>query len=104
MAALRGGCVTTLGTRARWWAISFIAGAIVGWVISAAGGLFFGIVFLFPFGLGGDRVRAAIAGAITGASLTALAVHGLAPDLITVAAGMTLVVGLFATAQAYRRP
>lgn len=72
--------------------------------MSSAGGLFFGVVFLFPFGLGGGRVRAAIAGALTGASLTALAVHGPALDLTTIAAGMTLVVGLFATAQAFRRP
>jgi len=96
--------VTSFGTRATWWAIAFVAGAIVGWLVSAAGGLFFGIAFLFPFGLGGDRVRAAIAGALVGASLTALAVHGLAPDLTTIAAGMTLLVGLFASAQAFRRP
>ena len=96
--------MTTPGTRARWWGIAFVVGAVVGWLISAAGGLFFGVVFLFPFGLGGDRVRAAIAGALTGASLTALAVHGLATDFTTLAAGATLVVGLFATAQAFRRP
>ena len=96
--------MTTPGTRATWWGIAFVVGAVVGWLISAAGGLFFGVVFLFPFGLGGDRVRAAIAGALTGASLTALAVHGLATDFTTLAAGATLVVGLFATAQAFRRP
>ena len=96
--------MTTFSTRATWWAASFIAGAIVGWLVSAAGGLFFGVVFLFPFGLGGDRVRAAIAGALTGASLTALAVHGLATDFITLAAAATFVVGLFATWQAFRRP
>lgn len=90
--------------RATWWAIAFIVGALVGWLVSASGGLFFGLVFLFPFGLGGDRVRAAIAGAMTGAALAALAVHGLATDLAALAAGMTLVVGLFATAQAFGRP
>ena len=68
------------------------------------GRAFFGVVFFFPFGLGGDRARAAIAGALTGASLTALAIHGLAPDLVTLTAGATLVVGLFATVQAFRRP
>jgi hypothetical protein len=104
VAALRGGYLTTFGTRGTWWAIAFIAGAIVGWLLSAVGGVFFGFVFFFPFGLGGDRVRAAIAGALTGASLTALAIHGLAPDLVTLAAGATLVVGLFATVQAFRRP
>lgn len=96
--------MTTFGTRALWWAIAFAVGAVVGWLISSAGAFLFGVLFLFPFGLGGDRVRSAIAGALTGASLTALAVHGLALDVTTVAAGMTLVVGLFATAQAYRRP
>jgi hypothetical protein len=104
LAHLRGKRVTTFATRGAWWAIAFIVGAVVGWLISAAGGLFFGVVFLFPFGLGGDRVRAAIAGALAGASLTALAVHGLATDFTTLAAGATLVVGLFATAQAFRRP
>jgi hypothetical protein len=49
-------------------------------------------------------VRAAIAGGLTGASLTALAVHGVSTDLPTLAAGATLVVGLFATWQAFRRP
>jgi hypothetical protein len=96
--------MTTFGTRAAWWGIAFVAGALVGWLISSAGALFFGVLFLFPFGLGGDRIRAAIAGALTGASLLALAIHGLAPDLTTLAAGMTLLVGLFATWQAYRRP
>jgi hypothetical protein len=96
--------VSAAGGRGTWYAIAFIVGAIVGWLISSAGGLLFGVVFFFPFGLGGDRVRAAIAGALTGASLTALAVHGLATDLTTFAAGATLVVGLFATAQAFRRP
>ena len=90
--------------RGTWWAIAFLAGAVVGWLISAAGGLFFGVVFLFPFGLGGDRIRAAIAGALTGASGTALAVHGPAADFTTLAAGATPVVGLFATVQAFRRP
>jgi hypothetical protein len=103
VAALRGGYLTTFGTRGTWWAIAFIAGAIVGWLLSAVGA-FFGVAFFLPFGLGGDRVRATIAGALTGASLTALAVHGPAPDLVTLAAGATLVVGLFATAQAFRRP
>jgi hypothetical protein len=96
--------MTTFSTRATWWGVAFLVGAIVGWLVSAAGGLFFGVVFLLPFGFGGDRLRAAIAGALTGASLTALAVHGVATDLTTLAAGATLVVGLFATAQAYRRP
>src|SRR5207237_786068 len=76
--------------------------AIVAATLNAAHAL--GLVFLVPFGRGADRARAARAAARTGASLTALAVNGLAPDLTTIAAGMTLVVGLFATWQAYRRP
>jgi hypothetical protein len=96
--------MTNFSTRATWWGIAFVVGAVVGWLVSAAGGLFVGVVFLFPFGLGGDRVRAAIGGALIGASLTALTVHGLATDLTTLAAGATLLVGLFASAQAFRRP
>ena len=86
-----------------WWAVAFGIGAAVGWLISSTGGLFFGIAFLFPFGIGGGRVRAVIGGALTGAACGALAGHGLAADFTTLAAGMTLVVGLFATAQAFRR-
>ena len=87
-----------------WWAVAFIAGAALGWVIAESGGIFIGIAFLFPFGIGGDRVRAAIGGALTGAGLAVLAVHGLAPDLTTLGAGATLVIGSFATWQAFRRP
>ncbi len=87
-----------------WWAVAFVAGAALGWVIAESGGIFIGIAFLFPFGIGGDRVRAAIGGALTGAGLAVLAVHGLAPDLTTLGAGATLVIGSFATWQAFRRP
>lgn len=90
--------------RGTWWVVAFIAGAAIGWLVASFGGVFFGVVFLFPFGIGGGRLRAAIAGLLTGASLTALAVHGVSTDLPTLAAGATLVVGLFATAQAFRRP
>jgi hypothetical protein len=96
--------VNTGGGRGSWWVIAFIVGAAIGWLVSSFGGVFFGIVFLFPFGVGGGRLRAAIAGGLTGASLTALAVHGVSTDLPTLAAGATLVVGLFATWQAFRRP
>jgi hypothetical protein len=34
-----------------WRAITFIVGAIIGWLIASAGGLLFGVVFFFPFGL-----------------------------------------------------
>jgi hypothetical protein len=96
--------VSTRNDRATWWAVAFLAGAAVGWLVASTGGIFFGIAFLFPFGIGGGRVRAAIGGALTGAGLAALAGHGVATDLTTVGAAATLVVGLFATAQAFSRP
>jgi hypothetical protein len=104
VADLRGERVSGRDERATWWAVAFIAGAVVGWLIAESGGIFIGIAFLFPFGIGGSRVRAAIGGALTGAGLAVLGVHGLAPDLTTLGAGLTLVVGLFATWQAFRRP
>jgi hypothetical protein len=89
--------------RAAWWAGAFVIGAIVGWLIASTGGIFVGLAFLFPFGIGGGRVRAAIGGALTGAALGVLAGHGPAVDLVTLGAGATLVVGLFASWQAFRR-
>ena len=96
--------MTAGGGHGTWWAIAFVVGAAVGWIVSSWGGVFFGVVFLFPFGVGGGRLRAAIAGGLVGASLTALAVHGVSSDLATFAAGATLVVGLLATVRALRRP
>jgi hypothetical protein len=96
--------MTTFSTRATWWAVAFTVGAIIGWLVASSGGAFFAIVFLFPFGIGGDRVRAAIGGALSGIGLAALAGHGLATDLVTLGAGATLAAGLLATAQAFRRP
>jgi hypothetical protein len=96
--------VTTGGGRGTWWVIAFVVGAAIGWLVSSFGGVFFGIVFMFPFGVSGGRLRAAIAGGLTGASLTAIAVHGVSIDLPTLAAGATLVVGLVATGLVFRRP
>ena len=96
--------MTTFGTRALWWAIGFAAGAIVGWLIAESGGLFIGLLFLFPSSIGGDRVRAGIGGALTGAGLAVLGAHGPALDFTTLGAGATLLAGLFASWQAFRRP
>ena len=96
--------MTTSSTRAAWWAVGFVAGAIVGWLISSTGGILIGLLFLFPSSIGGDRVRATIGGALTGAGLGVLAAHGPAIDFTTLGAGATLLAGLFATWQAFRRP
>ena len=96
--------MTTFGTRATWWAVGFVAGAIVGWLISSTGGIFIGLLFLFPSSIGGDCVRASIGGALSGAGLAVLGAHGPAIDLTTLGAGATLLAGLFATWQAFRRP
>ena len=96
--------MTTVGTRAAWWAVGFAVGAIVGWLIAGSGGIFIGLLFLFPTSFGGDRVRAGIGGALVGAGLGVLGGHGAALDFTTLGAGATLVAGLFATWQAFRRP
>jgi len=96
--------MTTLGTRAMWWAVGLAAGAIVGWLIAESGGIFIGLLFLFPTSIGGDRVRAGIGGALTGAGLAVPAAHGPALDFTTLGAGATLAAGVFATWQAFRRP
>ncbi len=79
--------------RASWWAIGFVAGAALGWILASLGGLFLGLAVLLPFGAGRGRAGAAIGGALTGAGLAALAVHGLAGDLPTLAAAVTLLIG-----------
>ena len=96
--------MTTFSTRATWWAVGCVAGAIVGWLIASTGGIFIGLLFLFPSSIGGDRVRASIGGALSGAGLAVLGAHGPAIDLTTLGAGATLLAGLFATWQAFRRP
>jgi len=96
--------MTTFGTRATWWAAGFAVGAVVGWLIAESGGIFIGLLFLFPSSIGGDRVRGGIGGALTGAGLSALVAHGPAVDFTTLGAAATLVAGLFATWQAFRRP
>ena len=96
--------MTTAPTRGLWWAVGFAIGAIGGWLIAESGGIFIGLLFLFPSSIGGDRVRAGIGGALTGAGLAVLAAHGPALDFTTLGAGATLVAGLFASWQAFRRP
>lgn len=101
MADLRGERVSR---RAIWWAAGFAVGAIVGWLIAESGGIFIGLLFLLPSSIGGDPVRAGIGGALTGAGLAVLGVHGPALDFTTLGAAATLLAGLFASWQAFRRP
>lgn len=96
--------MTTFDTRATWWVIGFTAGAIGGWLIAESGGIFIGLLFLFPSSVGGDLVRAGIGGALIGAGLAVLVAHGPALDFTTLGAGATLLAGLFASWQAFRRP
>ena len=104
MAGLLGEHVTTAGTRATWWAVGFAVGAIVGWLIAESGGIFIGLLFLFPSSIGGDRVRAGIGGALSGAGLAVIAAHGPALDFTTLGAAATLFAGVVASWQAFRRP
>jgi hypothetical protein len=101
---LRGERLTTVSTRASWWAVGLVVGAAVGWLIAESGGIFIGLLFLFPSSIGGDRLRAGIGGALSGAGLAVLGAHGPALDVTTLGAGATLLAGLFATWQAFRRP
>ena len=84
----------SLTGRLPWWAGGFVAGAVLGGLLAAAGGLFLGLVFVLPFGAARGRAGAAIAGTLTGAGLVAIAVHGISPDLATGAAAITLAAGL----------
>ena len=43
--------MTTFGTRAMWWAVGCAAGAVLGWLIAESGGIFIGLLFLFPSSL-----------------------------------------------------
>ncbi|HVR88901.1 MAG TPA: hypothetical protein VHG53_05070 [Candidatus Limnocylindria bacterium] len=93
MADLRSGGVTRRA-RAGWWLGGLAAGAGLGWLFAVLGGLFLGLVVVLPFAAARGRAGAAVGGALTGAGVAAIGVHGLGPDLFTLSAALTLAVGL----------
>ena len=93
MADLRSANVTWRA-RAGWWLGGLAVGAALGWLFAVVGGLFLGLVVVLPFAAAHGRAGAAIGGALTGAGLAAIGVHGLGADLLTLSAALTLAVGL----------
>ena len=53
-----------------------------------------GLVFVLPFSAARGRAGAVIAGGLLGSGLAAIVVHGIAADLNTAAAAITLAAGL----------
>ena len=81
-------------SRARWWLGGIAAGAMLGGLFASLGGIVLGLVFVLPFAAARGRAGATIAGGLLGAGLAAIVVHGIAADLNTIAAALTLSAGL----------
>lgn len=92
MADLQRGSLTR---RFPWWLGGIVSGALLGGLFASLGGIVLGLVFVLPFAAARGRAGAAIAGALLGAGLAAIVVHGIAADLNTAAAALTLAAGLF---------
>lgn len=84
----------SLSGRFRWWLGGLIGGALVGGLFASLGGIVLGLVFVLPFAAARGRAGAAIAGALVGSGLAAIAIHGIASDIATVAEAITLAAGL----------
>ena len=80
--------------RLPWWLGGFVIGALIGGLFASLGGIVLGLVFVLPFAAARGRAGAAIAGGLVGSGLAAIAAHGTAPDIATLAAAITLAAGL----------
>jgi len=92
MADLQRGSLTS---RFPWWLGGIVIGALLGGLFASLGGIILGIAFVVPFAAARGRAGAAIAGGLLGAGLAGIVVHGIATDLNTAAAALTLAAGLF---------
>jgi hypothetical protein len=86
-----------------WWLGGFVIGALIGGFLSSLGGIVLGVVFVLPFAAARGRAGAAISGGLVGSGLAAIAIHGVASDLQTIAAAITLAAGLLLTVMAFTR-
>ncbi|HEY8730432.1 MAG TPA: hypothetical protein VIN69_00460 [Candidatus Limnocylindria bacterium] len=91
MADLQRGRLTG---RLPWWLGGIVIGACVGGLLASLGGIVLGLVFVLPFSAARGRAGAVIAGGLLGSGLAAIVVHGIAADLNTAAAAITLAAGL----------
>lgn len=90
-------------TRFPWWLGGLIVGALVGWLFASFGGIVLGLVFVLPFAAARGRAGAAVGGGLVGSGLAAIVAHGIAADITTVAAAITLAAGLLLSGVALTR-
>jgi len=86
-----------------WWLGGLLVGALVGWLFASFGGIVLGLVFVLPFAAARGRAGAAVGGGLVGSGLAAIVVHGIAADITTVAAAITLAAGLLLSGVALTR-
>ena len=100
MADLQRGSLTG---RLPWWLGGIVIGALLGGLFASLGGIVLGLVFVIPFAAARGRAGAAIAGGLLGAGLACVVVHGIALDIATAAAAVTLAAGLLLSGVALTR-
>ena len=93
----------SLSGRVPWWLGGIVSGALLAGLFASLGGIVLGLVFVVPFAAARGRAGAAIAGALVGAGLAGIVVHGIALDLNTAAAAITLAAGLLLSGVALSR-
>jgi hypothetical protein len=100
MADLQRGSVTG---RFPWWLGGLVVGALIGWIFASFGGIVLGLVFVLPFAAARGRAGAAVGGGLVGSGLAAIVLHGIAADITTFAAAITLAAGLLLSGVALTR-
>jgi hypothetical protein len=93
----------SLGSRVPWWLGGVVIGALLGGLFASLGGIVLGLVFVLPFAAARGRAGAAIAGGLLGAGVAGIVVHGIALDINTAAAAITLAAGLLLSGVALTR-
>jgi hypothetical protein len=86
-----------------WWIGGLLGGALIGGFLASLGSVVLGLVFVLPFAAARGRAGATIAGSLAGAGLAAIVVHGIASDVQTIAAAITLAAGLLLSGVALTR-
>ena len=93
----------SLSGRVPWWLGGIVIGALLAGLFASLGGIVIGLVFVIPFAAARGRAGAAIAGALLGAGLAGIVVHGISFDVNTAAAAVTLAAGLLLSGVALSR-
>jgi len=93
----------SLSARLPWWLGGIVIGALLGGLFASLGGIVLGLVFVIPFAAARGRAGAAIAGGLLGSGLAGIIVHGIASDINTAAAAITLAAGLLLSGVAMTR-